>query len=174
MLCDDCKKKQASVHITQITNNQKVDKHLCNQCAQGYGHLGLAMNSQFTVHDFLKNMFTSGAGDNALRSSTGCSNCGMTYQDFSRSGKFGCSNCYSSFGSRVDPLLRRIHGCTGHIGKIPRRTGGELEMKQKIKKLRHDLERHVVQEEYEQAAKVRDAIRVLEQKQHPGKEEEEK
>lgn len=165
MLCDDCKKKPASVHITQITNNQKVDKHLCSQCAQGYGHFGLAVNSQFTVHDFLKNMFSTGSGDSSGRSATGCSNCGMTYQDFSRSGKFGCSHCYSSFANQIDPLLRRIHGCTGHTGKVPRRTGGELEVRQRIKKLRHDLERYVLQEEYEEAARVRDEIRVLEQKQ---------
>ena len=167
MLCDDCKQNAVSVHITQITNNQKVDKHLCNHCAKKYGNLGFALNSQVSVHDFLKNMFShSSTADTVPKASTACKNCGMTYQDFSRSGKFGCSVCYSSFGNRIEPLLRRIHGGTAHTGKIPRRAGGELEIRQRLKKLRHDLERHIEQEEYEQAAQVRDQIRTIEKEQN--------
>ena len=165
MLCDDCKQNTAAVHITQIANNQKVDKHLCNHCAKKYGNLGFSLNSQVSVHDFLKNMFSPSAIEPAPKGGMACKNCGMTYQDFSRSGKFGCSVCYSSFGNRIEPLLRRIHGGTAHTGKIPRRTGGELEIRQRLKKLRHDLERHIGREEYEQAAQVRDQIRIIEKEQ---------
>lgn len=165
MLCDDCQKRPASVHITQITNNQKIDKHLCNQCAQAYGDIAFSLDSKFSVHDFLKNMFYSGAAENVpAKSGKACANCGMTYHDFSRTGKFGCSACYSTFGDHVEPLLRRIHGVSTHTGKLPRRTGATLELKQRIKKLRYDLERHIVQEKYEDAAKIRDEIRGLEKK----------
>lgn len=162
MLCDDCKKRPASVHITQITNNQKTDKHLCSQCAQNHGDIGFALNSQFSVHDFLKNMFNPGAEGAPGKAACACANCGMSYTDFNRSGKFGCAACYTAFANRVEPLLRRIHGTTSHTGKIPRRTGGALELKQRLKKLRIDLERYVSREEYEQAAEVRDQIRQME------------
>lgn len=163
MICDDCKKRPASVHITQITNNQKVDKHLCHQCAQKHGEMSFTMNTDFSVHDFLKNMFSHSFADTIqAKQATACSKCGMTYQDFSRSGKIGCTSCYETFGSRLEPLLRRIHGATAHTGKLPKRTGGKLELKQRMKKLRSELERHITNEEYEQAAKVRDQIRDLE------------
>ena len=170
MVCDNCQKRTASVHITQIANNQKTDKHLCNQCAQAYHDGGFSLHTQFSVNDFLKNMFSPGITD-AVQNKTGtvCSNCAMTYSDFSRSGKFGCSDCYRSFGNRVEPLLRRIHGMTAHTGKIPSRTGGALEMKQRLKKLRYELEQYVKREEYEQAAQVRDQIRSLEQELEQGR-----
>ena len=162
MLCDDCKKRPATVHITQITNNQKKDKHLCSQCSQVYGDLGFSYNPQVSVNDFLKSIFNSGFGEMPGRNEDACSGCGMTYSDFSRSGKFGCSACYSHFAPRVEPLLRRIHGVSMHTGKVPQRSGGALGLKQQMKKLRQTLERHVHQEEYEQAAAVRDQIRTLE------------
>jgi protein arginine kinase activator len=86
----------------------------------------------------------------------------MTYSDFSRGGKIGCSDCYSSYGERLEPLLRRIHGASSHTGKVPKRTGGKLALRQRLRLLRDNLERHVIREEYEQAAKVRDEVKTIE------------
>ena len=65
-----------------------------------------------------------------------------------------------------DKVLRTSRVGPAHTGKIPRRAGGELEIRQRLKKLRHDLERHIEQEEYEQAAHVRDQIRTIEKEQN--------
>ncbi|EAX46673.1 UvrB/UvrC protein [Thermosinus carboxydivorans Nor1] len=163
MLCDECKRRPASVHITKITNNHKVEKHLCQQCAQASGEGSFSFGPQFSVHDFLKGMFNHGFAEGHIaQSQPACTNCGMTYQDFSRTGRIGCSACYGAFGQRLEPLLRRIHGASIHTGKLPKRAGGQLELKQRLKRLRQDLERHVANEEYEQAARVRDEIRSLE------------
>jgi len=162
MLCDDCKKRQACVHITKIANNQKIDKHLCEQCARESGEMIFSTDHKFSVHDFLKGMFSNSFADAAQPKVEACANCGMTYRDFSRSGKIGCSACYSTFGSRLEPLLRRIHGASVHTGKVPRRSGGMLEIKQRIKQMRQQLEQYVANEEYEQAARLRDEIRNLE------------
>lgn len=162
MLCDDCKKKPACVHITKITNNQKVDKYLCEQCAMESGELVFSTDHKFSVHDFLKGMFSNSLAEAAQPQSEACTNCGMTYRDFSRTGKFGCSSCYSVFGDKLEPLLRRIHGATNHIGKVPKRSEGVLGIRQRVKGLRERLEQYVLNEEYEQAASLRDEIRQLE------------
>lgn len=163
MLCDHCKSKPACVHITKIINNQKVEKHLCQECAQGSGEMNFSMVNDFSVNDFLKGMFNyefvHGAGP---KTETACPNCGMTYNDFSRSGKIGCSTCYQVFGAKLEPLVRRIHGTCGHTGKVPKRGQGTLELKLRLKKMKQELERHIASEEYEQAAKLRDEIRALE------------
>jgi protein arginine kinase activator len=166
MLCDDCKKNPACMHITKIVNNQKIEKHLCNECARKTGEMniaGLAFDNSFSVQDFLKGMFSQVFVEEAQPAAeTACPNCGMTYNEFSRGGKIGCSTCYTTFENRLEPLVRRIHGASAHIGKVPRRFGGFLEAKLRIKRLKQDLERQVACEEYEKAAKIRDEIRELE------------
>ena len=33
MICDHCHKNEATIHMTNIVNNQKTEQHLCNTCA---------------------------------------------------------------------------------------------------------------------------------------------
>jgi protein arginine kinase activator len=163
MLCDDCQERPASVHITKINNNQKTEKHLCEACAEKAGELTFATDANFVFQDFLKGMMGgSPAGLPQQRNEAACPNCGLTYSDFGRSGKIGCGECYTAYGDRLEPLLRRIHGTGSHTGKVPRRGGGKLALRQRLRQLKSDLERHVSNEEYEQAAKVRDEIKALE------------
>ncbi|MEN6414647.1 MAG: UvrB/UvrC motif-containing protein [Veillonellales bacterium] len=164
MLCDECKKRIACMHITKIVNNQKVEKHLCEQCAKENGEISFLVDNKISVHDFLKGMVNQCFDSPQNHNETACPLCGMTYSDFSRNGKIGCSVCYTTFGSRLEPLLHRIHGSSVHTGKMPKRTGGALEIMQQLKRLRQELEQHVAREEYEQAAVLRDEIRNLEQK----------
>ncbi len=162
-MCDECKKNLATVHITKIINGKKIERHLCEQCARNSGEVVFSLNCKLSAQDFLKGMLNHGGTDNAPEiNELKCANCGMTYSDFSRNGKIGCSECYVTFGDRLEPLLRRIHGASSHTGKIPKRAEGMLEIKLEVRRLKHELERHVEREEYEQAAKIRDKIKNLE------------
>jgi protein arginine kinase activator len=163
VLCDECRKRPACMHITKIVNNQKVEKHLCEQCASEHGEMKISFDDNFSVHDFLKGIFNTVYGDGGqVQSEIACPQCSMTYRDFSRNGKIGCNVCYATFGERLVPLLRRIHGSSAHTGKVPKRSGGKIAVKQQLKKMRQELEHFVAREEYEEAAKLRDQIRVLE------------
>ena len=168
MLCDDCKKNEACVHITQISNEGKIEKNLCKDCAEKYGKLMLNTGKDFSVNDFLKGIFSNDGqqmvaeSENNELSQAVCPNCGMSYRDFMHTGKIGCSVCYSTFGKRLEPLLRRIHGSSIHNGKIPQRSGGELNARHELIVLRQKLNVHVANEEYEKAAQLRDQIRELE------------
>ncbi len=161
MLCDECKIRPASIHITKINNNKKVERHLCEECAEKLGEMKVAFQKNISVNDFLKGMFNLDFISDKPQN-VSCPNCGMTYDDFSRGGKIGCSVCYQTFYHQLEPLIRRIHGTCSHTGKVPKRAGGSLALKQKLKQLRHQLDQLVGREEYEKAAKVRDEIRALE------------
>ena len=64
---------------------------------------------------------------------------------------------------RLDPLLRKIHsGNTTHTGKIPKRTGKNINRKRKVSELKEKLQELIKTEEFEKAAEVRDKIRSLE------------
>lgn len=164
MLCDECQKRRATVHITKIHNNQKVAKHLCEQCANRTGEVSFfTFDNTLSVHDLLKGMFSFEAPDTQGKSDPACGNCGMTYQDFCRAGKIGCGQCYTTFEDLFEPVIRRMHGACDHTGKIPKRSGKIISLRSQIGKLRQELERCVSREEYEEAARVRDEIRRLEQ-----------
>lgn len=96
----------------------------------------------FSIHSLLSGMLDF---DSSTKSQTPghsgsqnlqCKDCGMTYAQFSKLGRFGCPSCYQYFDSRLDPLFKRVHGSTSHVGKVPVRTGGRLKVKRQIDDLK--------------------------------------
>ena len=162
MLCEECQKRTACVHITKVNNSQKTEKHLCEYCAQKAGEFHFSSDDGLSVQDLLKGMFTQGYVETLQKATIVCPNCGMSYNDFSHNGKIGCSVCYSAFADRLGRMMRRIHGANAHTGKVPRRTGGALVARQNLNKLKRQLATCISNEEYEKAATLRDEIRQIE------------
>lgn len=163
MKCDNCN-KQATVHLTEIKNGKKIEKHLCEQCAAQSE--GMPVKSHTPINELLTNFVMAHSG---LQKEVGqqCEGCGITWAEFRQSGLFGCPNDYVVFEKDLAPLLQRAHeGATHHVGKVPVRKGGTgVPMKRQIDvaKLRKELARAVESEDYERAAKLRDQIRVAEE-----------
>ena len=157
--------------MTNIVNNQKTEQHLCGTCAtelQQEGKLSpysSFMNdmwdNSFFTNDFFKNMVYP---DNLLKShqSKRCPQCGITYDEFNRVGKFGCGQCYETFNSEIDPLLQRIQGSSEYEGTVPSRGTNVFKAKYEVKRLRHQLDTAVQAENFEEAAILRDKIKELE------------
>jgi protein arginine kinase activator len=163
MQCDICGKKKATVHLTEIVDEQMSEMHLCEECAREKSN---QMEQQFGLADLL-----AGLGDFGKQAKESekvnlvCSNCGMSYDDFRKFGRLGCSQCYESFKGHLSTLLKKIHGANQHVGKTPMKIPqGD---KRKIEDL-HDLKAallHAIQiEDFEKAAHLRDKIRELEKK----------
>ncbi|HHY47434.1 MAG TPA: hypothetical protein GX506_09080 [Firmicutes bacterium] len=170
MTCDRCKKRPATVHVTKIINGQKTEMHLCEECARQTGQLEFFSVPQFSFHNVLQGLFDPESATVGLPSGTistptrKCRTCGIDFSDFRRTGFLGCSNCYSEFQGRLEPVIRRIHGSTRHVGKVPARTGGALKVRKEIEDLRRQLEAAIAREEYEKAAQLRDKIKALQGK----------
>ena len=96
MLCDDCKKNTACIHLTQIMNGEKIDKQLCEYCAQKYGDIVFTNSDSFSSDDFLQSFFNNSYATTQPQSKV-CENFGISYSDFTKSGKLGCSECYKFF-----------------------------------------------------------------------------
>ena len=62
----------------------------------------------------------------------------------------------------MDPILKNIQGSNRHEGKYPHRAGAGLLTRRKIDKLRVELSKAIEEEQYENAARLRDQIRALE------------
>ena len=171
MICQECQQRQATIHFTKILNGEKTEIHLCEKCSQEKGEMFLnGANSVFSINDLLsgllnleQNFTPAKKGSIQNHDIILCESCHMTYPQFAQSGRFGCSECYKSFERQLEPILKRLHGGNStHIGKIPKRIGGNISVRKKIDELKQQLIICIQQEEFEKAAEIRDAIRFLE------------
>ena len=163
MLCDVCHKTEATVHLTEIINDQITELHLCEECAR---QKGSQMEQHFGLADLLAGLADLGQQFEAQgKTEAKCPNCGLTYQDFRRIGRLGCSECYQTFKDSLGVLLKRIHGSTQHLGRAPVKKVTLVEKKKsETDTLRAKLQTAIEMEEFEEAAKLRDRIRALEAK----------
>lgn len=162
--CEGCK-KQATIHLTEISAGKKVEKHYCENCPKLQGEQ-IAAKPHTPINELLTNFVLAqqGAGK---EQSTACESCGITWADFKQSGLLGCENDYAMFEKELTPIIQRAHeGATHHTGKVPtRRAGGTLTAPKKridLSRLRKQLAEAVEREDYELAAKVRDEIKKAE------------
>lgn len=166
MLCEECGKREATVKVLKVFNGQKSERYLCEECARETGELGFSFSNLFSgLFNFNPAMFFGHSSTPFQQQQDHvCSSCQLSLMQFSQEGRFGCDECYRSFKQQIMPLLRRIHGSTQHNGKIPKRRGNRLRLKHEIRKLRSAMQSAVAAERFEEAAKLRDRIKSLQQK----------
>ncbi|MCK4873383.1 MAG: UvrB/UvrC motif-containing protein [Phycisphaerales bacterium] len=161
MKCDRCD-NEATVHEVNIIDGQKTEVHLCQECAQ---ELGIVAKPTTNISELLTKMVTNpaSAGRSSSAAAPVCESCGTTFARIRKTGLLGCSDCYRVFEQELNSLLERAHeGGTHHIGKIPRRAGGEIDQQYQILRLRKQLQEAISAEEYERAANLRDRLRTTE------------
>lgn len=182
MLCQNCGKNEVNFKYTQVINGVKKEMALCDKCAKELGLDTIDFNIPINFSSFLGDFFNE-YNDSAFLPgfSTAtilkCPNCGMSYEDFIQTGKFGCSECYDTFSERINPVLKNIHGTNAHVGRKSRMLTNNVKEKKvednkketknendEIKKLNDELKMAIKEERYEDAAKLRDKIKEIENK----------
>lgn len=163
LTCQRCGRRPATVHFTAVSGNEKTDRYLCEECAREEGAYHLMLGPQFTVHNVLGGLIGQVPATLPPTAGTPCPHCGHTYQRFAETGRLGCDRCYETFRDPLEPLVRRIQGATQHRGKVPRRSGERLRQAQQLEDLRRQLQELVAKEAFEEAARVRDQIRQIEE-----------
>ena len=163
MQCDICGKQAATVHLTEIVNDQVTKLHLCEECAK---EKGAEMEEHFGLSDLLAGLADLGAGvePDAAAEKIGCPSCGFTYRDFKQVGRLGCSECYEAFKGKLAPLLKRIHGADRHAGKIPFMISKIVKDTRTLQELKVRMEKAIQTEDFEEAARLRDKIKEMEAK----------
>ena len=191
MLCSNCGKNEANVHYTHVINGEKTEYNLCDECAKKLGIDEMDFSMPISFSNFISDFFDE---DSLLPSFSGnmitkCPKCGLTYEDFTKKGKFGCGECYNTFSSRIESVLKNLHGSAKHRGRAPQRLAEKttklfendndkqdsVQVKheplvdktmEQIDKLNSDIKLAIKEERYEDAAKIRDEIKKLEEKKN--------
>ncbi len=165
MLCQDCKKKEATVHLTQIVNNEKVTLSLCKECADKKGFHNPFEAQVFPLTQLLASMAGQLAEKKTAKDERKCPVCGNGFSDFGKIGRFGCGSCYTTFRTQISELLQKIHNTKVHKGKTPQTPSEEIiKTLQEEKKLQDELKKAIAKEDFEKAALLRDRLKTLIQK----------
>ncbi len=183
MKCDNCGKREATVRYSENINGRRRELHLCEQCSQELGIDRMDFNMPIDFSSFFSGMLEEFEGSDFMPmfdtvKDLQCKNCGYTFEDILNTGKFGCANCYDTFESRIEPIIRKMQGSSQHVGRLGKVTEHKLNTKPNVKKkiqkqdsqkneieqLKEKLKKAVQEEKYEEAAKLRDEINAKENK----------
>jgi protein arginine kinase activator len=169
--CQKCKKARATVHLTEIDpdNHKPHEMHLCESCARETGMPQGPQPSTTQTLSFSASITNLGKVRAGGTRQLVCASCGMSYQEFRVKGRFGCCDCYDSFAEGVVPLLDRVHGANRYVGPQPAKAPDAEEgsaaaaaFERELIDLRRRLTRVVEDEDYEEAARIRDRIHEVE------------
>ncbi len=164
--------KPATLHITEIQLGHAQVVHLCETCAQKYlSSVEVGGIPSLEVGDDDEDLDSELGAEDADLAATeaeeessiaACTGCGITFKQFRSVGRLGCPQCYTSFHDDLLPLLESIHQDFQHVGKCPPQTSANTLRHHELVRLRSELKAAVEQEDYEEAARLRDQIQTTE------------
>lgn len=167
MLCQKCKKQTATTQVKRTINGITEEFFLCGDCAAEIGFGGFI--NPFSSAGFFSSLFPERMEEKSLSPVKRCPKCNSSLSDITSSGKVGCARCYSEFEGNLAPLITKIHGTNHHytkqqaIGQVSENDGDlSLTVDEEIAKLKGELNKAIEEQEYEQAAVIRDKIKEME------------
>lgn len=177
MVCNLCGAQEATIHLTEIVNNQMLEVHLCEGCAK---EKGTDFKTHFNLTDLLAGVLGESEkplkGPMDKRLAGRCPDCGITYDEFAKAGRLGCAGCYDAFSKLLLPLIKKIQKALVHVGKRPQSQSTPAGPARKpsspasdLRMLQERLRKSVQNEAFEDAAQLRDEIKQLEDKLKKGK-----
>ncbi len=161
-LCQICHKNVAVMVITEIDEKgNKVEIAVCEECAKKKGVL--ESDKTLNLNEIFKIMLKAREKeDKELK----CARCLLSFYEFKKYGKFGCPDCFKVFEERLIPFIKRLQTTIReredeifHKGKKVTAGTKRSLLFSEIKKLKIELKKAIEEENYEQAAKIRDRLR---------------
>ncbi len=161
MLCNVCEKNEAKVHLTQMVEGKIRKVDLCESCAK---EKGIDDPTGFSLADVLTGMEAVQKPQTAPVESSNqadCDFCGYTQAEFKKTGRLGCSHCYEVFEEGLEQVFKTMHRGVRHTGKVPEKLRSSKELQDRSRDLQSRLDEAVSREDFEQAAVLRDELKVV-------------
>jgi protein arginine kinase activator len=185
--CQLCSKRPATTHLTELDpfTGQRQELHICAHCIQ---RLNLKLeNGPPPIAEILgmrpddvssaKIKVIPNVSSQTLappKPETTCPHCGLAFTEFGSGKLFGCAHDYSAFGDKIAALLQNYHGSSHHVGRVPGsaraqdkaaqdNTAHDDAITNRRARLDAALRDAIVAENYENAAKIRDELKRLDQ-----------
>lgn len=144
------------MHLTETVNGRRQELHLCLPCARKAGVALPKAPPDLALDIVVQKLIVTHVGElvGALAELT-CPVCALKFMEFRAEGKLGCPHDYQIFERGMLPLIKRAHGASRHVGKVPRVHAGRSQRLQ----IRAQLREAINREDYELAATLRDQLR---------------
>lgn len=156
MICDHCHERPATIVISNNVDDKTEKVYLCEICASE-NEAYIAQNNPF--QQFMGAVFEQKS--TPTEKTIQCPNCGMSIEEFKKNSKIGCYTCYHTFDGYLNSIFKQIHGNTRHSGKRPGNLDKKIRLINEINSMQIELKQALAIEDYEQAAKLRDAIKAM-------------
>jgi protein arginine kinase activator len=158
MQCDSCRDQEATVYLKQVVDGDSRELKLCEACARKHG---LSVPTALSISELL---FGPDAGVvKASKPDKTCPNCHMRRSDFQKTSRFGCGECYTTFGDDLRDILPDLQRGFQHVGKVPVSEQALVEMAT----LQRQLDAAIAAQDFELAATLRDQIKALKDPRDP-------
>ncbi len=153
MICQKCKKREATGYMETTVNGEKTRVYVCPEC---FKKAQLEIFSSALSNDFGLFSGLTGQGKSAK-----CSRCGTTLREISETCFVGCPYCYSELGEQIKPIVRNIQSAVMHIGSSPDNNESNGDKYDEIARLEEQLRKAAETEDYEQALSIQSRLRKL-------------
>lgn len=169
MLCDVCKKNEATIHIKEIHGGETHTSNLCAACASEKEKNGELCSLGFNLAEMLCN-FGKIPFPAKLQQETPsepavvCQKCGWTVEKVRTfGGQLGCPHCYTVFAPMIAEAIKNLHRGPVHLGKRPQSVpqDSRAALEAELANRKRELDALIKREEYEEAAVCRDRIKQL-------------
>ncbi|AIS61498.1 UvrB/UvrC motif-containing protein [Listeria ivanovii] len=165
MICQRCGENKAVIALQQLNDAGKVESlYLCENCGTDEAHASEQdlVKAMDTFSEVALDFLTLLQKEEAVQKKVVCENCHLSFEQFLQTNRVGCEECYSAFQAQLVPIIGRVqNGYKQHIGKVPKEIEREEDVQNEIIRLQEKLNQLIKNEEFEDAAVVRDEIRAL-------------
>ncbi len=169
MQCEICHESPASVYVTDLEYESDVPhgtpgkihtRSVCSSCATELNlpHAQAPGQNKAVLFKLLQKT----AKRSKKATGPTCTSCGMSLQEFRAQGRLGCAACYKVFRVHLEPLLMRMHQANRHVGRGPGVGAAEVDLSERITRLQERMDLAIREEAYEDAARLRDELTLLE------------
>ncbi len=172
--------------IVKVSGGQLEDYHVCEECASGLSTYAAKImkkaqldlkSTASLLSDLMKAqeegaaVVEPGKGLKPAPPDLQCPSCGLDFARYRQTYMLGCPQCYDAFGEALESDIGKIHGATAHTGGRTKSQERLVDHRARLKTLKQKLDEAVRDEDFDQAARLRDEIRVLQEQEVPaGKE----
>ena len=165
--CDRCKSNQSVYYFKCFIGSKAIEQSLCTECADELGIPGTKIiGSSLEELVFESPVPAVGDGEGPSILDLTCDCCGTNLKDVGESGMLGCEQCYVIFSDALsmgDAYLSRMDGeipseeceIDSAIAEV---FPDEIVMTGKRNILEQRMGEAIANENYEEAAKIRDEI----------------
>lgn len=152
-------------HETSSTRSEEADDEAIRRHETGDPISEQRVEEEAEQNEFAATSLVSSLGVSSSR----CPKCGTTWDRLKQDGRAGCAQCYVAFADELTKVLDKMQGASLHEGKTPRTLDKRhkrlmqlrLRRDHRLQMLNRRLEESLQNENYEEAAKLRDKIKVV-------------